>query len=135
MYQQLINEFQLNPKRLFLVDGFGALLSAFCLGVILTRFESFFGMPKNVLYFLAFLPCVFALYDFFCYKMVKDNWRPFLKVIAIANLLYCLLSIGFLIHDFQKLTILGIIYFVLELIIVIFIAYIELKVATKTKDG
>lgn len=121
----------LQPKQLFLIDGFGALLSAFLLGVILTRFESTFGMPREALYYLAALPCFFALYDLVCYFRVSENWRPFLKAIAIANLLYCCLSIGFLLLHYPSLTALGWLYFLLELAIVIVLASMELKKARK----
>lgn len=63
----------LNTKTLFAIDGLGALLSVFLLGVVLVQFESLFGMPKETLYFLAFLPCLFAVYDLVCYLNVKRN--------------------------------------------------------------
>lgn len=123
----------MNPKTLFLIDGLGALLSAFLLGVILVQFEAYFGMPQQVLYFLAAIPCLFALYDFYCYFRVHKNRGPFLKIIALANLLYCCLSIGLVILHFPQLTPLGLIYFFLEFIIVIALAGMELKTAIKLK--
>lgn len=116
----------LHPKQLFLIDGFGALLSAFLLGIILTRFESIFGMPRQTLYILAFIPCLFAVYDFSCYWLNPENWAPFLKAIGIANLLYCCISIGFVLHHYQQLTALGWAYFILELAIVALLAKFEL---------
>lgn len=44
-----------NPKKLFQIDGLGAILSAILLGIILVRFERFFGIPVSTLYFLASL--------------------------------------------------------------------------------
>lgn len=131
MYQNVINYTTMNPKKLFLLDGFGALLSAFLLGVILTRFENTFGMPANALYFLAFLPCIFALYDFSCYLKLAKNQGSFLRVIAMANLVYCCISIGLMIQHFSSLTPLGLSYFVVEIAIIIFLAFIELKTAAK----
>ena len=117
----------ITPKNLFLIDGLGALLSAFLLGVVLVKLQSLIGMPTNQLYFLAAIPCFFALYDLICYFGVGENWRPYLKGIAIANLLYCVLSIGLLIFHFPKLTGLGVAYFVIEILIVVAIAWWELK--------
>lgn len=117
----------LKPSTLFLIDGFGALLSAFLLGVILVEFESTFGMPKETLYLLAFIPCVFAIYDFGCYFSISRKWSPFLKAIGVANLLYCCISIGFVFYHYQVLTTWGLIYFLLEFIVVIALASIELK--------
>ena len=128
---ELISRSTSNPKMLFLIDGLGALLSAFLLGVVLVRFESLFGMPREALYILAALPCFFAVYDLFCYWRVTRGWSPYLKGIAIINLLYCCISIGFVIHHFPSLTYLGLLYFVGELIIVLSLAYIEYKAANQ----
>ena len=119
----------LNPKTLFLLDGFGALLSAFLLGVVLVKFENIFGMPRKALYILAFLPCLFAVYDLYCYLNIQNQQGLFLKGIAFANLAYCCLSIGFAIHHQEQLTTLGWGYFILEIVIVVAIAIIELRVA------
>ena len=132
-FQQILNKTTSNPKLLFLVDGFGALLSAFLLGIFLTRFETTFGMPKSTLYFLASLPCVFAIYDFYCYLRINGNWKYFLKTIAIANIIYCFISMIMIIYHFQKLTSLGLIYFLLEFAIVITIASIEFRTALSSK--
>jgi len=121
-----------NPKTLFLVDGLGALLSAFLLGVVLVYFENWLGMPKQTLYFLAFLPCLFALYDLFCYLKVKKNELLFLKGIAGMNLFYCCLSIGFVIHHSAQLTNLGLAYFILELVVVFVLVCIQLKTAFRS---
>ncbi len=122
----------LDSKKLFLLDGFGALLSAFLLGVILVQFESAFGMPRKVLYGLSFAPCVFAVYDFICYFKIKENWRTFLKIIAYANLLYLCASIGLLIHHYPKLTGLGVSYFLLEFVVVLIVVWLELKTVRRT---
>lgn len=118
-----------NPKTFFIIDGLGALLSAFLLGVVLVQFESSFGMPKESLYFLAFLPCLFALYDLVCYLKVQKNELLFLRGIAIANLFYCCFSVGFVVKDYAQLTNLGLAYFILELIVVLILASIQLKVS------
>jgi hypothetical protein len=121
----------LNTKTLFVIDGLGALLSAFLLGVVLVRYENLFGMPKETLYFLAFLPCLFALYDLVCYLKVRGNELFFLKGIAIANLLYCCLSIISVIHHYALLSTLGFAYFILELMVVFVLVCIQLKTAFK----
>lgn len=112
-----------------MIDGFGALLSAFLLGVVLVKWQSLVGIPIPTLYFLAILPCFFAAYDFFCYLRIKDNFRPFLKVIAFVNMAYCILSLSLAFYHFQSLTYLGWIYIILEIIIVMALATLELKTA------
>lgn len=121
----------LNTKTLFIIDGLGALLSAFLLGVVLVQLKHLFGMPKETLYFLAFLPCLFALYDLICYLKVQENDLFFLKGIALANLSYCCLSLVLVIQHYPQLTNLGFAYFILELIIVLILASIQLKIAFK----
>ena len=122
----------IQPRQLFLLDGIGALFSAFMLGVILVRFESVFGMPSDTLYFLAFLPCLFAVYDFICYFLKLENWRPFLKFIAIANVTYCIISIVEIYLHYHSLTTLGLGYFIIEIIIVFTLAMYEFSYANKS---
>ena len=118
---------KMQPKKLFLVDSLGALLSAILLGFILARFEPTFGMPQKVVHVLAVIPCIFSLYSFFCFFIKIGNWKPYMKIIAIANLLYCCLTFGLMVYYYQQLTVLGLIYFILEIIVVVILAFIELK--------
>lgn len=120
-------------KKMFIVDGLGALLSAFLLGVVLVYFESYFGIPKSSLYILAALPCFFAAYDLFCYLKVDKNLGRFLKGIAIANLLYCCLSIGFAIFHRSVITSMGWAYIVVEIIVVVMISKFELELAERSQ--
>lgn len=132
-----MNKFQdtlntVTPKQLFLIDSFGALLTAFMLGIVLARLESFFGMPRDILYILSLIACVFALYSFICYRFTPVNWPLFLRIIAIANLAYCILTISCIIYLYQLLTIWGLLYFLLECIVIVVLVSIEWrKAATK----
>ncbi|WP_106793447.1 hypothetical protein [Aquimarina sp. Aq78] len=131
VFQQIINKMVVHPKRLFLIDGLGALLSAFLLGIVLVRLESIFGIPAKALYILAFFPCVFAIYDFYCYLRVKKNQKFFLTAIALMNLIYCFISIGITFQHHQKITAFGWGYIIVEIIILIVLINIELKTASK----
>lgn len=129
--QSLVNQLIANPRQLFLIDGLGALLTAFFLAVILAKFEAHFGMPRNVLYPLAIVACIFAIYSMSCYFFLPVHWRPYLKVIALANLTYCCLTLALVIFHYQSLMVLGLLYFLLELVVVGALIYIELRVAAK----
>ncbi len=118
-------------KKLFLLDGFGAIVSAILLGVVLVKLEVYFGIPKSALYFLAALPCFFAIYDFYCYFKIERNLFKFLRAIAIVNLLYCCLSLGLAFCHREHLTRLGWLYIIVEIVIVVIIASIELKAASQ----
>ena len=123
----MMNKVTLTPKRLFLIDSLGGLLSAFLLGIVLPRFEATFGMPQKVLYSLSCLACICATYSFLNYWRMKENWRPYLKGIAIANVLYCCLTIGLVIYHRTTLTNWGVSYFLLEMVIIISIVITELR--------
>ncbi len=120
----------IQPQKLFLVDSLGALLSAILLGLVLARFEKTFGMPQNVLYVLAVIPCIFTLYSFLCFLNKTVHWQPFMKIIATANLLYCCLTAALMVYFYQKITVLGLIYFFIEIIIIIILAFIEWEIAS-----
>lgn len=121
-------------KKLFLIDGIGALVSILFLGVVLVWLVDMIGMPKNVLYLLASLPIFFAIYSFSCYIFLKGNWKPFLKGIAVLNLLYCFLTIGLLFFFDHNLTFLGWTYFIIELIILGVLITIEFKVSSENSE-
>ncbi len=90
-------------RNLFLIDGFGALISAIMLGTVLVEFQPHFGRLISTLYFLAVLPCVFAVYDFYCSFVVKNELGAALKRIAFANLGYCCLSLRMAIYHSEFL--------------------------------
>lgn len=132
-FQQFLNK--INPRKLFLIDSLGALLSAFLLGYVLVKFESTFGMPPKVLYILASIAGAFAVYSFVCFLGNLSNWRRFMRIIAIVNLLYCCLTLGLVIYLYQELSVLGVIYFVLEIIIIVLLAMVELKTASNSNPS
>jgi hypothetical protein len=127
MIKQMID--RINPYQLFLVDGIGAMNSSVMLGLVLARFEKIFGMPTSTLYPLAFLALLFSVYSFACFAMKPGNWKPYLKTIAIVNLLYCSLTLFLISYLHQKITLLGLAYFMLEIMVVTLLAGIELKKA------
>ena len=119
-----------NPRRLFLLDASGAILSAFLLGVILVKLESVFGIPAQTLQFLAVLPCTFVLFDLYSYFLVKENIGPYLKAIAYINVIYCCMSFGLLMYHQNKITVLGWTYVLMEISIVSILAFVEFKNST-----
>ena len=126
--QQLFNKLALNPKRLFLLDGVGALLTAFLLFALLRTFTEQFGMPEPALDLLIIIALGFSVYSFCCFLLVNKVWQPFLLAIIIANLFYCCLTLGLVIYNYSRLTILAVIYFVIEIAIISGLVFIEIKV-------
>lgn len=128
---RLIHKLSANPKGLFLIDGCGALLSAFLLGVVLVRFESIFGIPIPTLYFLAFLPAVFGAYDLYCFIKVTVKIDLYLKILAYLNIIYCFLSFGIAIY--HPITFFGWVYILFEIFVVIALAKLELRLANQVR--
>ena len=129
--QRLVNSFKSNPKRLFIIDGLGALFSAFMLGIVLVRHQSLFGIPISVLYILASLPIVFAFLDLTFYIFGQKQLGRFLIIIALINIFYCFISLGFAFYHYNSLTTLGWAYILIEILIVLTLANIEFKVAIR----
>lgn len=125
---------RLNKNNIFLLDGCGALLTALLPWVLLMPFEAYFGMPRNVLYVLSAIACIYAIYSFSCHVSKLQNWQLFLKIIASANLLYCVLTLGLVFYYCDNLTNLGVAYFLIESMIVAAIVYVEFGMA-KGKFG
>jgi len=131
MIKKTLQRIELNPKELFLIDGFGAIVSAFMLGVILVQFEYFFGIPSSTLYILAAIPIFFVFYDFFCYRKKNHQIGPYLRVIAILNLLYSCLSLGFAFYHVELIKFWGWYYIISEIIILVALSFYEFKIANQ----
>lgn len=117
-----------NIKRLFLLDGIGALVTAFSIGVLIPLFWDWFQVPHEMLYLFAGLATCFAIYSLSCYFFLKQNRAPFLKVIMVANLLYCLLTLGYVWSDYSNITNLAMLYFFVEVLVVVTLVWFEKRV-------
>ncbi len=125
----IIERFKTNPKKLLIIDGVGAIISAFLLGVVLVKFENIFGIPKQTLYILASLPVLFAIYDLYAFKQENNKIYMFIKNIALLNILYCFILIGFAFYHIETIKFFGWIYIIVEIFIVAILASIELKIS------
>jgi hypothetical protein len=121
----------LSSTKVLLIDGIGAIISAVSLGIIIPACHSYFKVPLDVLYILAGIAVLFSVYSFFFYMYSGENWKKFLRVIAIANLSYCFLTAALLIKFLHAISVLAVAYFVSEIVLVIGLAIWELKVAAQ----
>lgn len=121
--------FSEKPKVLFLIDGLGAALTAFTLFFVLKHNYELFGIPPNVLNYLSVIGLAYCIYSAVCYFTLKKIIVPFLRLIAVMNFLYCLLSIGMLFIHYSELTRVGLAYLLAEITIIAVLGYTELKVA------
>lgn len=116
---------KLSYDNIFLIDGIGALLTATLLSQVLARWVPVFGMPQAILYVLAGLAGGFAVYSLACHFWLQPRRAAFLKGIALANTLYCVLTLGLVICLSGTLTPLGIVYFLGEIMVVMGLVSLE----------
>lgn len=124
----LLERLKLKPTTLFLIDSLGAFVTAFFLFAILRTFHQYVGMPPSTLTYLAIIAIIFCLYSITCFFFLNDHWQPFLRAISIANLFYCCLTLILVISYYQSITILGVAYFLGEIMVVGALVFIELKI-------
>lgn len=130
---KIISHLIQKPKTLFLIDGIGAFVTAFLLFAILRTFNEYVGLPEATLTCLSVIAACFCTYSLGCFFLVKENWQPFLRFISIANLLYCCVTLGLIVYNYPSVTMLGIVYFVVEIIVVCTLVSIELKTVRNSK--
>jgi len=116
-------------KQVLLIDAAGALLSAIMLGLVLPHLVDYVGMSPNVLRALAVPPLVFIIFDIIAYRWSEDRWRQAVAIIAVANVVYCCISIFLMYQHKDILLPFGYLYFVVEVIIVLVVAGVEFKIA------
>jgi hypothetical protein len=120
-------DWRVTQRKVFLIDALGALATAFLIGVVLRTFQSYIGIPSSILVLLSIIAVCYGVYSFTCFILNPKNGNLLLKVVIIANVIYCALSFGLIIYYFQQLTALGLIYFLGELMVIFGLIYFEIK--------
>lgn len=132
--KKLIIYFSEKQKTLFLIDSIGAFITAFILFVIVRPLNEYFGMPIKELTYLSVIAIVFCIYSATCFLFLKNSFTTFIKFIGIANIMYCALTIGLMIKYHPFLTIIGTSYFLVEIVIICGLSYVELTVSARSKE-
>ncbi len=117
----------INIKTIFLIDGLGAFVSASALMLVQWKFHQNFGMPLHILSILYFIAFVFSIYSISCFLFSDKNRLLFLKIIVVANLMYCCLTVGLVIYHHAKITTWGLAYFITEVAVIIGLVLIEFQ--------
>jgi hypothetical protein len=128
--ESTIDYFSRKPRTLFLLDGLGAALTTFSLFFVVRYYYDYFGMPANILTYLSVIGLVYCAYSMSCYFLLTDYRASYLRIIGISNFLYCILTMTLLYSYYNSLTQIGLIYFLAEVLVIVLLAYIELRVAT-----
>jgi hypothetical protein len=130
----LINFKSIPTKKFLLIDFIGATISTIMLCFVIPELNTYFGMPLRALYILGVFAGAFALCSISCYLIKIRDVSFILTLIATLNLSYCLSILILSIMYFKSLTDLGIIYFVLDILLVGSLAIIELKAAKRAMN-
>jgi hypothetical protein len=118
-------------RNIFFVDGLGAIMSALFLWFMTGRLHAYVGMPVPVLNALALAAACFCVYSLSCFFFVGSRWQPFLRAIAMINLLYCFTTFACLVRYWPLLKTPGKIYFTLEILVILALVYVELTLVGK----
>lgn len=122
------------PKAIFLIDGLGAFLSAAMLFIIFKFFVSAFGLDAGILRLLATIALMISCLSLSIYFLVTDNLSVLLRTIGIINLAYCFLTMAIVIFHLSELSVVAVIYFFVEIIIILLLAILELKTGAAMKN-
>lgn len=127
--QKLIQYFQQQPKKIFLFDGLGAMLSAALLYFLLMPNATWIGLSETQIHVLAIGALCLAGYDLIA-RIVYTSERGWLiKALALLNTLYCITTLSVLILHYSSIIILGWAYFLGEMAIVGVLVYLEWKIS------
>lgn len=127
----MLQNFITKSKNIFLLDSFGALLTTILLYYILRNFNNFFGLSKDIFEYLSIISFTFFVYSISCYFLVKENWKSFLKIICTSNIIYCILTFGILIYNYEAVSVFGIFYFLGEIVVIAGLIFLEIKTISK----
>jgi hypothetical protein len=126
-----INISNISVKNWLLLDGIGAIVTAImCL--VIGHFESFFGMPKSIMFVMSGFAFCFAGFSLSCFAFVKNKFKKYLRTIIKANIIYGIAIFILVTLHIERLTGIGIIYFAGEIIIITLLVYSEYN---KVKKG
>jgi asparagine N-glycosylation enzyme membrane subunit Stt3 len=128
VHNKFYKYFSAHPKLIFATDGLGALLSTLSLFGVASCAGAF-GMPENVDYRIIPVTIIFTTYSLALYLINPKKWKLFLTLIAVANILYCCMTMVLLCYYFDKLTAIGLAYFFVEILVIVFLSRIEIRLA------
>ena len=114
-------------KKLLLVDAFGALATAILISQIIARNETVFGLPSHACHTLAAIACVYFIVSSIGSQLNRSKQLLFLKIIIVANSIYCLITLSVLFNYRSEITLWGVGYFVSELLIIMSLVFFEWK--------
>lgn len=128
---KILSDILKTPKKIFLFDSIGAMMSSFGMFMIWNFFQSHIGLPGDVLLTLAIVGVIYSLCSMGCYMLLPRPQRTFILAIAIANALYVVAILCLTYNYFHSLTTLGLAYVVIESALIMLIAIVEYNIAQR----
>lgn len=130
-FDQIIEFFVIKPRVLFLVDAIGALTTFTSLCLISWILNSYLNVPFKELHFMIFYVLCLFIFSTFCSLFIKRYFSLFIKIIAYFNITYCFLTLLILFNHYSQISLVGFIYFSIEIFVISLLVYIELNVSKK----
>jgi hypothetical protein len=115
----------------FLLDAMGAFVSIFLLFFLIAPNENFFGLSYLISTNLSIPISVLLIFSTICFFSKPQNWKQFMKFVIFGNLAYCLFTVIIIFQNFKQLTLWGVLYFLIEIIVILFIVKIEIATIKK----
>ena len=120
-----------NPKWLFVIDGLGGLLTFLMYGFVLPQFAAYFFLPPSIMSTFSWIGLGYAIFSLFCSlihpRTPSKLTARMLQFIAIANVLFCVLSMSVLILHFEKLSRLDVAYLLYEKLVILTLVVAEIR--------
>lgn len=89
------------------------------------------GLPHHVLYALASIAAGLAAHSFIRHRRTTGRHERALRACALLNVLYGCVSVALLVHYRDALTVLDLVYFPAEVVVVVALASIEWRAAAR----
>lgn len=121
----------LKRKPIFLIDSLGAFCSAFFLILIFVGFQNIFGIVESIVYILSPIGLLYSIFSLISYLFFVNSWRKCLSIILTANISYCALILGVLFYFYKNLTVIGLSYFLMEILIILILVFFERRILSE----
>lgn len=120
----------ITPRNLLILDAIGAAVTALATYYLLAGERLKTGLPVELCYALAAIALAFSFFDIAAlYARIDPSIA--LRIIACANVSYCILVVALLTINRATVTQLGLAYFCIEAAVVLSLAVLEWKVASR----
>lgn len=118
----------LSARQVFLVDGLGGVLTATLLGLVLPMFHERIGLGPWTLRWLGLAGLGYAVFSLSTYLRSPLRMVPYLRVIILANLAYCVTIAVVLVANRAEVTVLGFVYFAIEVGVILTLVGLETRI-------